>query len=80
MVLIFVGVAGAVRAGLPLQAWRVEEKIPTLPSMTRNNAKFRPRPEHPLRQSLPWADPIMLRVGNFDPALGILPLPQNLRG
>lgn len=26
-----------------------------------------------------WADPIMLRVGNFDPALGILPLPQNLR-
>jgi len=26
-----------------------------------------------------WADPIMLRVGNFDPALGVLPLPQNLQ-
>ena len=25
------------------------------------------------------ADPIMLRVGDFDPALGVLPLPQNLR-
>ena len=25
------------------------------------------------------ADPIMLRVGDFDPAQGILPLPQNLR-
>ena len=26
-----------------------------------------------------WADPIRLRVGDFDPALGSLPLPQNLR-
>jgi hypothetical protein len=26
-----------------------------------------------------WADPIMLRVGNFDPAQEVLPLPPNLR-
>ena len=26
-----------------------------------------------------WADPIMLRIGNFDPAQGVVPLPQKLQ-